>query len=85
MLFQVTDRKGWDPKQYAANRDQTRTTLLQQRVSSVEGALIEKRRRDLNVTFDQQFLDQLGIAPPSDRRTRPGAVLRGRPVLQSSP
>ncbi|HEX4497208.1 MAG TPA: peptidyl-prolyl cis-trans isomerase [Thermoanaerobaculia bacterium] len=66
VLFQVTDRKGWDPKQYAANRDQTRTKLLQQRVGSVEGALIEKRRRDLNVTFDQQFLDQLGIAPPSE-------------------
>lgn len=66
VLFQVTDRKGWDPKQYAANREQTRKTLLQQRVSSVEGALIEKRRRDLNVTFDQQFLDQLGIAPPSE-------------------
>jgi peptidyl-prolyl cis-trans isomerase D len=66
VLFQVTDRKGWDPKQYAANRDQTRTKLLQQRVVSVEGALIEKRRRDLNVTFDQQFLDQLGIAPPSE-------------------
>jgi peptidyl-prolyl cis-trans isomerase D len=66
VLFQVTDRKGWDPKQYAANREQTRKTLIQQRVSSVEGALIEKRRRDLNVTFDQQFLDQLGIAPPSE-------------------
>jgi peptidyl-prolyl cis-trans isomerase D len=65
VLFQVTDRKGWDPKQYAANREKTRTNLLQQRVSGVEGALIEKRRRDLNVTFDQQFLDQLGIAPPS--------------------
>jgi peptidyl-prolyl cis-trans isomerase D len=66
VLFQVTDRKGWDPKQYAANRDQTRKNLLQQRVASVEGALIEKRRRDLNVTFDQQFLDQLGIAPPAE-------------------
>lgn len=65
LLFQVTDRKGWDPKQYAANRDQTRSTLLQQKIASVEGSLIEKRRRELNVTFNQQFLDQLGIAPPS--------------------
>lgn len=64
LLFQVTDHKGWDPKQYAANRDQTRSTLLQQKVATVEGSLIERRRRDLNVTFDQQFLDQLGIAPP---------------------
>jgi peptidyl-prolyl cis-trans isomerase D len=65
LLFQVTDRKGWDPKQYAANREQTRSTLLQQKIASVEGALIEKRRRELNVTFNQQFLDQLGIAPPN--------------------
>jgi len=65
LLFQVTDRKGWDPKQYAANRDQTRATLLQQKIASVEGSLIEKRRRELNVTFNQQFLDQLGIAPPN--------------------
>jgi peptidyl-prolyl cis-trans isomerase D len=65
LLFQVTDRKGWDPKQYAANREQTRSTLLQQKIASVEGSLIEKRRRELNVTFNQQFLDQLGIAPPN--------------------
>jgi peptidyl-prolyl cis-trans isomerase D len=65
VLFQVTDHKGWDPKQYAANREQTRSSLLQQKIGSVEGSLIEKRRRDMNVTFDQQFLDQLGIAPPA--------------------
>jgi hypothetical protein len=60
----VTDRKGWDPKQYAANRDQTRSSLLQQKVSSVEGSLIERRQRELNVSYDQQFLDQFGIASP---------------------
>jgi peptidyl-prolyl cis-trans isomerase D len=66
VLFQVTDRKGWDPKQYAANREQTRSTLLQQKVSSVEGSLIQKRQRELNVSYDQKFLDQLGIAPPQE-------------------
>src|SRR3954468_465664 len=66
LLFQVTDRKGWDPKQYAANREQTRSTLLQQKVSSVEGSLIQKRQRELNVSYDQKFLDQLGIAPPQE-------------------
>jgi peptidyl-prolyl cis-trans isomerase D len=64
LLFQVTDHKGWDPKQYAANREQTRSTLLQQKLSGLEGTLIEQRRRELNVEFDRQFLDQLGIAPP---------------------
>jgi peptidyl-prolyl cis-trans isomerase D len=64
LLFQVTDHKGWDPKQYAANREQTRSTLLQQKLSNLEGALIEKRRRELGVEFDRQLLDQFGIAPP---------------------
>ncbi|MFL6236895.1 MAG: peptidyl-prolyl cis-trans isomerase [Thermoanaerobaculia bacterium] len=66
VLFQVTDRKGWDPKQYAANRDQTRSTLLQQKAQSVEGSLIQRRQRELNVSYDQRFLDQLGIAPPQE-------------------
>jgi peptidyl-prolyl cis-trans isomerase D len=64
VLFQVTDRKGWDPKQYAANREQTRSTLLQQKVGEVEGALIQQRERELKVSYDKQFLDQLGIAAP---------------------
>ena len=66
VLFQVTDRKGWDPKQYAANREQTRSTLLQQKVGSVEGALIQQRERELKVSYDKQFLDQIGIAPPQE-------------------
>lgn len=64
VLFQVTDRKGWDPKQYAAAREQTRSTLLQQKVGEVEGALIAQRERELKVTYDREFLDQHGIAPP---------------------
>jgi peptidyl-prolyl cis-trans isomerase D len=66
LLFQVTDRKGWDPKQYAANREQTRSILLQQKVGEIEGALIQQRERELKVSYDQQFLDQLGIAPPQE-------------------
>jgi peptidyl-prolyl cis-trans isomerase D len=64
VLFQVTDRKGWDPKQYAASREQTRSTLLQQKVRELEGALIQQRERELKVSYDQQFLEQLGIAAP---------------------
>ena len=64
VLFQVTDRKGWDPKQFAANREQTRTGLLQQKLSRIQGALIEQRRRELGVEYDRQFLDQLGIPVP---------------------
>jgi peptidyl-prolyl cis-trans isomerase D len=64
LLFQVTAHKGWDPKQYAANREQTRTGLLQQKLSRLQASLIEQRRRELGVEYDRQFLDQLGMAPP---------------------
>lgn len=66
VLFQVTDRKAWDPKQFAANREQTRSSLLQQKLSRLQASLIEKRRRELGVEYDRQFLDQLGIAPPAE-------------------
>lgn len=64
VLFQVTDRKGWDPKQFASNREQTRTGLLQQKLSRLQGALIEQRRREMGVEYDRQFLDQFGIPVP---------------------
>lgn len=63
LLFQVTDHKGWDPKQYASNREQTRATLLQERLRHVQAALIEQRKRELNVEYDRQFLEQLGMTP----------------------
>lgn len=63
LLFQVTDHKGWDPKQFASNREQTRTSLVQERVSRLQSSLIEKRRRELQVEFDRQLLEQFGMAP----------------------
>lgn len=63
LLFQVTDRKGWDPKQYASNREQTRANLLQEKLSRLQAALIEQRRRELNVEYDRQLLEQIGINP----------------------
>jgi peptidyl-prolyl cis-trans isomerase D len=63
LLFQVSDHKGWDPKQYAANREQTRTGLLQQKLARLQASLIEQRRRELGVEYDRQILDEFGMAP----------------------
>jgi peptidyl-prolyl cis-trans isomerase D len=63
VLFQVTDHKGWDPKQYASNREQTRSTLLQERLQRLQAALIEQRRRELDVKYDREVLEQFGLAP----------------------
>jgi peptidyl-prolyl cis-trans isomerase D len=65
LLFQVTDRKGWDPKQYASNREQTRSSLLQEKLSRLQAALVEQRRRELNVEYDRDLLEQIGVNPDS--------------------
>ncbi len=66
LLFQVTERKGWDPKQYATNKEQTRQTLLQQRLSNLQSALVAERRRELGVEYDGQLLQELGVTPPQE-------------------
>jgi peptidyl-prolyl cis-trans isomerase D len=60
LLFQVTDRKVWDPAKFAAVRAETRSTLQQQRFNQLIGSLVEQRRRELGVTFNQRLLDSFG-------------------------
>ena len=66
LLFQVTERKGWDPKQYATNKEQTRQTLLQQRLTNLQSALVAERRRELGVEYDGQLLQELGVTSPQE-------------------
>ncbi len=63
VLFQVLERKSWDPAKYAAAKDQTRRTLVQQRLSSIVAALIERRQRELGLEYNSQLLTSLGVAP----------------------
>jgi peptidyl-prolyl cis-trans isomerase D len=61
LLFQVTDRKSWDPKLYATNREQTRSTLLRDKLTRLQGALVDQRRRELGVEYDKQLLQSLDM------------------------
>jgi peptidyl-prolyl cis-trans isomerase D len=70
VLFQVTDRKTWDPAKFAAAKDQTRQSLQQQQLSSILGALLERRRRELGVDYNARQLEALGISP--DALQQPG-------------
>ena len=63
LLFQLTERKGWDPAQFAAAKDQTRNSLLQERLVRLESSLIEERRRTLGVEYDRELLDSFGLSP----------------------
>ena len=61
VLFQVTEHQGWDPAKFAAAREQTRNQLQGQRLERLKRSLIEQRRRELGVTFNQQLMQANGI------------------------
>jgi peptidyl-prolyl cis-trans isomerase D len=62
VLFQVSERKAWDPAKFAAARDQTRQTLTQQRLQSLLASLLDRRRRELGVDYNRQLLEQMGVS-----------------------
>ncbi|HYL04606.1 MAG TPA: peptidylprolyl isomerase [Thermoanaerobaculia bacterium] len=62
VLFLVTDRKSWEPAKFAAAKEQTRQSLQQQKLSSILGALLERRRRELGVDYNRKLLESLGVS-----------------------
>lgn len=71
VLFEVKERKSWDPIQFASAREQTRATLEQEKLGQLLSSLVERRKREIGVEFNRQLLDQFGISPdaadPSQR------------------
>jgi peptidyl-prolyl cis-trans isomerase D len=63
VLFQVTDHKGGDPKELATKKDQLKEQLASDRFQKVLSAVIDKRKRDLGVNFNRQFLEAFNIQP----------------------
>jgi peptidyl-prolyl cis-trans isomerase D len=64
VLFQVADHKGADPKELTTKKDQIRDQLANERFERVLSSVIEKRKRDLGVNFNRQFLDSFNIQTP---------------------
>jgi peptidyl-prolyl cis-trans isomerase D len=62
LLFEVKERKSWDPIQFAAAKLQTRTTLEQEKLGQLLAALVERRKREMGVEFDRRLLDSFGIS-----------------------
>lgn len=63
VLFEVKERKRWDPIQFATARAQTRQTLEQEKLGQLLSSLIERRKRELGVEYDRRLLDSFGISP----------------------
>lgn len=63
ILFEVKERKAWDPIQFAKVREETRANVQQEKVGRLLASLVEQRRRELGVEYDRQLLESFGIAP----------------------
>jgi peptidyl-prolyl cis-trans isomerase D len=72
LLFQVTERKSWEPAKFAAAKDQTRQSLQQQKLSSILGALLARRQRELGVSYNARQLEAMGIPADSLQPSQPG-------------
>ncbi len=55
-LFEVVDRKRFDPVEFAEQKAGVRDAIEQQRFAEVLTALIAKRREELRVSYDEQLL-----------------------------
>lgn len=72
VVFQVVERKAWDPKEFVTAKDQTRERIQQEKLSRFQAALIEQRRRELDVSYDRDLLQQLGLDPDQVAQQQPG-------------
>ncbi|HYG65877.1 MAG TPA: peptidyl-prolyl cis-trans isomerase [Thermoanaerobaculia bacterium] len=61
VLFQVTERKAFDPAQFATAKEQTRSTLQQEKAARLLASLVEQRRKELGVEYDGQLLQTFGV------------------------
>lgn len=61
LLFEVKERKSWDPIQFSTVREQTRASVQNEKLNQLFASLIAERRREMGVKYDQKLLDSLGI------------------------
>lgn len=61
LLFEVKDRKAWDPIEFSAVREQTRASVQNEKLNQLFASLVAERRREMGVKYDQALLDSLGI------------------------
>lgn len=61
VLFEVVERKTFDPEAFGEAAEEKRRELREQRLNEIRTALIQKRRRELEPQYDSQVLANFGI------------------------
>jgi peptidyl-prolyl cis-trans isomerase D len=64
VLFQVRERKRFDPAEFAVSKEATRTELENQALAELLQTLIDRQRQELGVDYNRQLLEQWGVVVP---------------------
>ena len=61
VLFEVTERRSFDPAAFAAEKEATRASLERSEVNRLLGSLLDQKKREEKVNYDRPLLDQFGL------------------------
>lgn len=61
VLFEVVDRRTFDPAAFAAEKEATRASLERNEVNRLLGALLDQKKREEKVNYDRPLLEQFGL------------------------
>ncbi len=63
ILFEVAERKQWDPAEFEENKESTRAALENEEVQRMVNALLQQKRLELNASFTHSFLEGFDVDP----------------------
>lgn len=61
VLYQVTERKAWNPQEFRKARTETRERLEREQVGRLVKSIIEERQRELGLSYNPELLELLGV------------------------
>ena len=70
VLFEVVERKTFDPTAFAAARETTRASLERSEVNRLLGSVLDQKKRELKVNYDRPLLEQFGLRHKADDLAR---------------
>lgn len=65
VVFEVTERRHFDPAEFAREKDALRARLEEEKVNRLLGSLIQKRREELRVRYDSRLLESFELDEPA--------------------
>ena len=67
--FEAREPKSYDSVEFAASKDETRSTLASAALNDLQQALIDRERQELGVDYNRQLLEQWGVVVPGSEQT----------------